>query len=130
MSGSEFFSLDSETDSEFEDALDMVEWEIDRDEDSHHLVARMRECKISTWRLDGHVLNCWLRAATRLEDVIVCGRLKRKNSTVLADFISEARVEELRELARDIVFFYNNGSQFKSYIDRVTACIISFEYCL
>lgn len=130
MSQSEFFSSDSETDTEFEERLDMVERDKQRDEESECLLERMRACNISLSRVDGSVLNCWLKAGTRLQDIIVCGRLKKKNSTVLLSSISEDRVEEIRELAKILVNFYDGGAQFKSYIDRVTACIIEFEYRL
>lgn len=127
MSDSDFFTV-SETDTEFENALHLVEMEKQRDEDSEYLLQRMRECNISMSRLDGNIINTWLEADACLEDVIVCGRLKKKNSTLLSYRVSDRRVQELRELAKEIVHFYNGGNQFKSYIDRVTACIIRFEY--
>lgn len=130
MSDSEFFSTVSETDTEFENALNLVEMEKQRDEESDFLLERMRECNISMSRVDGNVINRWLKAGLNLEDVIACGRLKKKNSTVLSGFISEERVQELRELAKEIIHFYDGGTQFRSYIDRVTACIIQFEYRL
>lgn len=130
MSDSEFFSTVSETDSEFENALDLVEIDKQRDEESEILLERMRECNISMSRLDGKTINDWLKADLNLDDVIVCGRLKKKNSTLLSGFITEERVEELRELAKEIIHFYDGGTQFRSYIDRVTACIIQFEYML
>lgn len=130
MSDSEFFSTVSETDTEFEAALDLVEIEKQRDEESEFLLERMRECNISMSRVDGNAINGWLKADVNLDDVIVCGRLKKKNSTVLSGFISEERVKELRQLAKEIIHFYDGGTQFKSYIDSVTACIIQFEYNL
>ena len=130
MSESDFFSPESETDSEFEEGLRRVELEKQRDIESEYLLEKMRACDISLWRVDSNVLNRWLKAETRLEDVIVSGRLKKKDSTVLLNFISDDRVAELRELAKEIVYFYDEGTQFKSYIDRVTACIIEFEYRL
>ncbi len=130
MSDSEFFSTVSETDTEFEDRLELVEMEKQRDEESEYLLDRMRGCNISMYRVDGNVINRWLKADISLEDVIACGRLKKKNSTVLSGFISEERVQELRELAKEIIHFYDGGTQFRSYIDRVTACIIQFEYML
>ena len=130
MSDSEFFSTVSETDTEFEDALDLVEMEKQRDEESEFLLERMRECNISMSRVDGKTINDWLKADVNLDDVIVCGRLKRRNSTVLSGFISEERVQQLRQLAKEIIHFYEGGTQFKSYIDSVTACIIQFEYNL
>ena len=130
MSDSEFFSTVSETDTEFEAALDLVEIEKQRDEESEFLLERMRECNISMSRVDGNTINAWLKADVSLDDVIVCGRLKRRNSTVLSGFISEERVKELRQLAKEIIHFYEGGTQFKSYIDSVTACIIQFEYML
>ncbi len=130
MSDSEFFSTVSETDTEFEDALNLVEMEKQRDEESEYLLDRMRECNISMSRVDGNVINRWLKAGISLDDVIVCGRLKKKNSTVLSGFICEERVQELRELAKEIIHFYDGGTQFRSYVDRVAACIIQFEYML
>ena len=130
MSDSEFFSTVSETDTEFEEALDLVEMEKQRDEESEFLLERMRECNISMSRVDGKTINDWLKADVNLDDVIVCGRLKRRNSTVLSGFISEERVQQLRQLAKEIIHFYEGGTQFKSYIDSVTACIIQFEYNL
>ena len=130
MSESDFFSTVSETDSEFENALDLVEINKQRDEESEFLLERMRECSISMSRVDGNVINRWLKADTNLDDVIVCGRLKKKNSTLLSGFITEERVQELRELAKEIIHFYDGGTQLRSYIDRVTACIIQFEYML
>ena len=130
MSDLDIVSTETLTDTEFEDALDEMEWEKERDLESEYLSERMRSCRISTSRLDGHELNRWLRGGTTLEDVVACGRLKKKKSTVLLNYISSARVEELRELAREIVFFYEGGTRLKSYIDRVTACIIEFEYML
>ena len=130
MSDSENFFTESETDTEYENTLYLLEMEKQRDEYSEYLIQRMRECNISMSRLDGNVINMWLKADTYLEDVIVCGRLKKKNSSLLSHSISDNRVEELRHLAKEIIDFYDGGTQFKSYIDRVTACIIEFEYML
>ena len=130
MSESEFFSTESETDTEFEDSLAHVEWEKERDEQSHFLLERMQACGISMSRVDGSVIHRWLSGDTTLDDIIVCGRLKRKNSTVLSGYISEDRVNEIRELAKEILHYYDGGTQFKSYVDRVAASIIEFEYCL
>lgn len=130
MSQSDICSTESETDVEFEERLDTVEREKQRDEESERLLESMRASNISLSRVDGNVLNDWLKAEMTLEDVIVCGRLKKNNSTELLNFISEDRVRELRELAKAVVYFYEGGTPFKSYIDRVTACIIKFEYML
>ena len=130
MSDLDIVSTESETDTEFEEALDEMEWEKERDLESEYLLERMRSCNISLSRLDGHELNRWLRGGTTLEDVIACGRLKKKNSTVLLHYISLDRLKELRELAKEIISFYEGGTHYKKYIDCVTACIIEFEYML
>ena len=130
MSESDFTVSESVTDTEFEEALDEVEWQKQRDVESEILLDRMRECNISMSRLDGMEINRWLRGQTELDDVLKCGRLKRKGSTVLLSYISQYRVDELRTLAKEIISFYDGGTQFKSYVDRVLACIIEFEYML
>lgn len=130
MSESDFTVSESVTDSEFEEALDEVEWQKQRDIESEILLDRMRECNISMARLDGMEINRWLRGQTELDDVLACGRLKRKGSTVLLSYISQCRVDELRTLAKEIISFYDGGTHFKSYVDRVLACIIEFEYLL
>lgn len=130
MSESDFTVSESVTDTEFEEALDEVEWQKQRDVESEILLDRMRECNISMSRLDGMEINRWLRGQTELDDVLKCGRLKRKGSTVLLSYISQYRVDELRTLAKEVISFYDGGTQFKSYVDRVLACIIEFEYML
>ena len=130
MSESDFSVSESVTDTEFEEALDEVEWQKQRDVESEILLDRMRECNISMSRLDGMEINRWLRGQTELDDVLKCGRLKRKGSTVLLSYISQYRVDELRTLAKEVISFYDGGTQFKSYVDRVLACIIEFEYML
>ena len=130
MSESDFSVSESVTDTEFEEALEEVEWQKERDIESEILLDRMRECNISMARLDGMEINRWLRGRTELDDVLACGRLKKKGSTVLLDYISQSRVDELRSFAREVISFYDGGTQFKSYVDRVLACIIEFEYFL
>ena len=127
----ESYSSESSTDSEFERQLEAVQKEKERDEASHKLVDFMRSSNIRLETLDGFIINRWLRGNTALSDVIICGRLKKRNSVLLGERISKERLEEIRSVAKRVADFYDSPClRFKSYIDRVTACIIEYEYRL
>lgn len=131
MSDSEFYTTESVTDSEFEESLDIVEYEKKRDAESEALLEKMRMCNIRMSGIDGYVLNRWLHGQTTLDEVTQCGRLKKRNSCVLMRSIPKERIDELRDLAKTLIEFYHGkGTHFQSYIDRVTACIIQYEYNL
>ena len=57
--------------------------------------------------------------------------IKKRNSVLLGERISKERLEEIRSVAKRVADFYDSPClRFKSYIDRVTACIIEYEYRL
>lgn len=125
------YSSESSTDSEFERQLEAVQKEKQRDEASHELVELMRSSNIRLETLDGFIINRWLRGNTALSEIIVCGRLKKRNSVLLGESISKERVLEIRNVAKRVAEFYDSPClRFKSYIDRVAACIIEYEYRL
>lgn len=127
----ESYSSESSTDSEFERQLEAVEKEKERDEASHELVEFMRGSNIRLETLDGFTINKWLRGGTSMSDIIICGKLKKKKSVLLGESISKERILEIRSVAKRVAKFYDSPFQkFKSYIDRVTACIIEYEYRL
>lgn len=131
MSDLEYSSTESSTDSEFEEAMDEMERLKLRDVASSDLVDAMRACAIRVSSIDGSVLNSWLRGEVEMEDVVYHGHLKLKDSTLIKGDISPARVDEFRDLAKKVVEYYVGGvSHSSSYIDRVTAAIIQFEYRL
>lgn len=124
------FTSDSSTDSEFDSRLEEVEIEKWRDEESSRLMEEMRLCNIRSSTFDGETVKSWLQGDVTLEDVIVCGRLKKQNSVLLLRPITKERVEEIRTFAKKVIDFYGESLRYSSYVDRVTACIIRYEYNL
>lgn len=129
MSETEFISTESTTDSEFEEALEAVEQLMLKDEQSEYIMDERRRLGLRSV-FDGNDLKQWLRGSLSMSDVISCGRLKKQNSVVLGAPISDERVEELRQFAKILIDHYDESLRFRSYIDRVTACIIRHEYRL
>lgn len=129
MSETDFILTESTSDSEFEEALEEVQRQISRDEQSDFIMEERRRLGLQSL-FDGSDVKRWLEGSLELEDVVRCGRLKMQNSVLLGAPISAERVNEIREFARKIIDHYDESLRFRSYVDRVTACIIRHEYRL
>lgn len=129
MSETDFILTESTSDSEFEEALEEVQRQISRDNQSDVIMEERRRLGLQSL-FDGSDVKRWLEGSLELEDVVRCGRLKMQNSVLLGAPISEERINEIREFARKIIDHYDESLRFRSYVDRVTACIIRHEYRL
>lgn len=129
MSEFEYVSTESSTDSEFEESLEVVALQMRKDQEAEHIMDERRRLGLRCV-FDGSVVKDWLKGSLTLEDVVCCGRLKKQNSVVLGAPISDERVLEIREFAKILIDHYDESLRFRSYIDRVTACIIRHEYRL
>lgn len=129
MSDSDF-SSETSSDSEFEESLEEVRQQIWKDKESEIIMDEMQRLGLRVSTFDGKVVKEWLSGYLKLQDVIVSGHLKKQNSVLLKGPISEERVAEIREFARKVIDHYGKSLRYSSYVDRVTACIIKYQYRL
>jgi hypothetical protein len=129
-----FISSSSGTDSEWEEQLHQLSEEIRRDEALDALWDLFLQNNIDSklnGLIDARVIDTWLSAKTRMQDINRGSRLKKENSTVLSYEITQNRIDEIREVAKATVnVFRPELKKIKSYIDNVTASIIKYHYKL
>ena len=134
MSESDYFTSLSSTDEEHEEGLNEVERLKNRDELLDRMWELFRRNNIESYTngiIDGNVVNEWLRGSTHMEDILVNGHLKKTDSTVYYENITNDRVAEFREAARAVVKLYNPVFfKFRHYIDDVAASIMKYHYKL
>lgn len=127
-------SEESSTDEEWEERLLETKRAQERDNALTELWKLFRQNNIDSklnGLIDAQVIETWLKAGTQMEHIIAGNRLKKKNSTVLSYEITQNRIDEFRETAKAVVIFYRPElSRLKSYIDDVTASMISYHYRL
>ena len=128
------YSSDSSTDEEFEEALDEVIRQQERDERAHALWDLFDNKNIESpisGPIDGKVLNTWLQANLTLKDVIYNGFLREQGKVALRQTITPERVEDFREAARAFVAHYElRQVDHDAYLDNVAACMIRYHYNL
>ena len=127
-------SDESSTDEEWEERLLETKRAQERDNALTALWELFRKNNIDSklnGLIDAQVIETWLKAGTQMENIISGNRLKKENSTVLSYEITQSRIDEFRETAKAVVTFYRPElSRLKSYIDDVTASMISYHYKL
>ena len=131
-----FSSYDeSSTDDEYEEALEALKREKQRDCQAHQLWDLMLEFNIMSplnGPLDGYALNDCLYNSLDLRDVISDdNRLKYRNKVALGGHITNERIEQFIEVARGMAQLYSpEMSKFTSYIHSVTAGLLRYHYRL
>ena len=134
MSSLEYSTYESSTDEEFEQQMEELEKQIQRDERAHELWNLMQMYKIRSplqGPADGAELNRWLRAETKLSDVVYKGYLRENGKVALTKTITPDRINDFREVAKAIANHYAPFcAKYSSYVNNITACIIQYHYKL
>lgn len=134
MSSYEFSSEESSTDEEYEQQLVELEEEKLRDAQSHSLSDLMSEHNIRSplnGPMDGNMLNTCLHPELKMEDVVYRNFLRYDGQVALHDRISPDRINDFRTVAKAMAQYYNPcNAKFTSYINGVTAQLISYHYKL
>lgn len=134
MSSLEYSSYESSTDEEFEQQMEELERQIQRDERAHEVWDLMESFQIRSplrGHADGAELNRWLRAETKLSDIVHNGYLRENGKVALTKTITPEKINDFREVARAIANHYAPFcAKYSSYINNVTACIIQYHYNL
>lgn len=134
MSSYEYSTEESSTDEEHEQGLMDLEEEKLRDQQSHSLTALISQHNIRSplnGPMDGACLNNCLHPALKMEDVVYGNFLRYDGQVALHDRISTDRINEFRTVAKAMAEHYSpHNARFSSYVNGVTAQLISYHYRL
>lgn len=128
----EYYTSESESDSEWEDACEQAVQDQEYDMESRDLLEKMRVHNVGYSPLkgyaDGFAQKGWLQPSLRLRDVVRSGKLQ--SDRVNKEPISAARLEDFLEVATLLVRHHRRrvpGTQSRGYITAVAAEMIRWQ---
>tara|TARA_Y100001958_G_C21202191_1_gene528696 strand:+ start:373 stop:780 length:408 start_codon:yes stop_codon:yes gene_type:complete len=128
----EYYTSESETDSEWEETCERAVQDQEYDMEARELMEKMRAHNVGYSPLkgyaDGFAQRKWLNPSARLKDVVRSGKLQ--SDRVNKEPISAARIEDFLEIATLFVRHHRRrvpGTQSRGYITAVAAEMIRWQ---